>query len=80
MPSARGGNWGCACLRCDTLSIYPKNIGGGVYQSWASAYAAYNTIQATTLFTAANFTDQDHDGWGYLPDGTAFTLTLDMGD
>lgn len=54
--------------------------GQAVYQAWASSYITYNTVQAASLFTAANFVDQGSDGWRDLPDGSAFTLTLDMGD
>ena len=54
--------------------------GQTVYHAWATSYVTYNTVQATALFTAANFIDQDSDGWRDLPDGTPFTLTLDMGN
>jgi peptide/nickel transport system substrate-binding protein len=54
--------------------------GQAVFQQWANSYVTYNTSQAEVLFAAANFTDQDEDGWRDLPSGTPFTLTLDMGD
>jgi len=54
--------------------------GQAVYQAWASSYITYNTVEASALFTAANFIDQDNDGWRDLPDSQPFTLTLDMGD
>ncbi len=53
--------------------------GQAVFQAWASSYVTYNTVEATNLFSAANFIDQGMDGWRDLPDGKPFTLTLDMG-
>jgi peptide/nickel transport system substrate-binding protein len=54
--------------------------GQQVFQEWAAADAEYDVAKAEEYFEAANFTDQDGDGWRDLPSGAPFELILDQGD
>ena len=58
---------------------FESTAGQAVYQDWATSYITYNTSLAESLFAAANFIDQDEDGWRDLPDGTAIHLDTRFG-
>jgi peptide/nickel transport system substrate-binding protein len=52
--------------------------GQAVFEEWQQADAEYNPDKAIEYFEAANFTDQDGDGWRDLPSGKSFQLVIDM--
>jgi len=54
--------------------------GQAVYEAWRDSHIEYDADWAVELFEAANFTDQDGDGWRDLPSGAEFTMVLDQGD
>jgi len=54
--------------------------GQAVYEAWRDSHIEYDVAFAEELLDAANFTDQDGDGWRDLPSGAPFTLVLDQGD
>ncbi len=59
---------------------FNSSEGQAVFEEWANAYAAYDPDLANELLEAANFTDQDGDGFRDLPSGAPFQLILDLGD
>jgi peptide/nickel transport system substrate-binding protein len=52
--------------------------GQEVFKEWQQADAEYDPDEAMEYFEAANFTDQDGDGWRDLPSGKPFQLVIDM--
>jgi len=52
--------------------------GQAVFEEWQQADAEYDPEKAMEYFEAANFTDQDGDGWRDLPSGEPFQLVIDM--
>ncbi len=52
--------------------------GQAVFEEWQQADAQYDPELAAEFFEAANFTDQDGDGWRDLPSGAPFELVIDV--